>query len=110
MTELSYQDVNRAVNDALKPAQSELYKLSSSMRDIANKTQYIDELMQSMRTLQGSANKHDPKSEMNMQNILLEIQDLKMRFENVERFCREMSAYFQQKQQIEKEDEGYRSA
>ncbi len=110
MAELSYQDVSRAVNDALKPTQSEIYKLTSLVRDIANKTQYIDELMLSMKMLQGSVNKHDPKSEMAMQNILLEIHDLKIRFDNVEKFCRDMSAYFQQRQQLEKEDQGYRSA
>ncbi|NCU30880.1 hypothetical protein EOL73_02425 [Candidatus Saccharibacteria bacterium] len=110
MADLTYQDVNRAVNDALKPTQGELCKISSSLRDIANKTQYIDELMQSMRILQGNTNKHDPKSEMTMQNILSEIQDLKTRFDTVEKFCRDMSNYFQQKQQVEKEDEGYRSA
>lgn len=110
MAELSYQDVSRAVNDALKPTQGELYKLSSSVRDIANKTQYIDELMTSIRTIQNSANQHDPKSEMAMQNLTREVQDLKSRFEAVEKFCRDMSNYFQQRQQVEKEDKEYRSA
>ena len=110
MADLTYQDVNRAVNDALKPTQGELYKMSSSLRDIANKTQYIDEMMLSLKNIQTSAGRHDPKSEMAMQNLTREVQDLKIRFENVEKFCREMSTYFQQRQQIEKEDQEYRSA
>ena len=110
MADLTYQDVSRAVNDALKPIQGEIYKISSSLRDIANKTQYIDEMMLSLKTIQNNAGRHDPKSEMAMQNMLREIQDLKMRFETVERFCRDMSTYYQQREQIEKEDQEYRSA
>lgn len=102
MAELTYYDVQRAVQDALRELQNELTKID-------NQTQRIDDLQRSMQQLQNEIQRHDPRSEQGMQALQRDLQEIKLRIEGIEKFCHDMSEYFRAKQYQEREDQQYRS-
>jgi cell shape-determining protein MreC len=102
MADLTYYDVQRAVQEALQSVRND-------MSNIANQTQYIDDLQRTVQQLQSENMRHDPRSEQSMQLLQRDIQEMKVRIENIEKFCRDMSEYFRAKQESEREDQEYRS-
>lgn len=109
MADLSYQDIQRAVQDGVRNMQSDTQRITSEvMNQAAKLSQRFDELQRDVTQMQSELSRHDPRSEQTTQQIMRDLQDLRMRFENVERFCREMSEYFRARNEADKEDQGYR--
>ena len=109
MAELSYQDVQRAVQDAVRNLQGDVQRLSSGLSSVAQQAQLIDDIQRSIQALQSETLRHDPRSEQTMQQVTKDLQELKIRFEAVERFCRDMSDYFRARAENEREDQQYRT-
>ncbi len=108
MADLSYQDVQRAVQDGTRNLQSDVQRLSNDMSSVVPQAQLIDDLQRALQQLQSEIQRHDPRSEASMQQLVRDVQELKIRFEAVERFCREMSEYFRARAAAEREDNEYR--
>lgn len=108
MADLSYQDVQRAVQDGTRNLQGDVQRLSNDMSGVVSQAQLIDDLQRALQQLQSEIQRHDPRSEASMQQLVRDVQELKMRFEAVERFCRDMSEYFRKKAAAEREDNEYR--
>lgn len=110
MAELSYQDVQRAVQDAMRQLQGDVQRLNTSITTISQQAQWIDDIQRDLQALQTEVSRHDPRSEQTMQQLTRDIQELKQRFEVIEKFCRDMSDYFRTRAETEREDQQYRSA
>lgn len=102
MADLTPQDVQRAVQDAL-------HTLQNDLANVANQTQHIDDLQRAVQQIQNESQRHDPRSEQGIQILQKDIQEIKLRMDTIEKFCREMSEYFRARQDIEREDQEYRS-
>jgi ParB-like chromosome segregation protein Spo0J len=110
MADLTYQDMQRAVQDGIRSMQSDMQRLTNDVAGLSQRTpQRFDDMQRDIQQLQGELSRHDPRSEQTMQQISRDLQELKTRFEVVERFCREMSEYFRARNDEEREDKGYRS-
>lgn len=109
MSELTHQDVQRIVQDATRTLQGDLQRLTGDISSVAQQAQWIDDIQRSLQQLQAEVSRHDPRSEQTMQQLTRDVQDLKRRFEVVERFCRDMSEYFQARATDDREDRQYRS-
>lgn len=108
MAELTYQDVQRAIQDAVRSMQADIQRLTIDLTAVSQQAQRIDDIQRSLQALQSEMSRHDPRSEQTMQQIARDIQDLKLRFEAVERFSRDMSDYFRARAEEEREDQQYR--
>ena len=116
MAELSYGDVQRAVQDGLRNVQNGFQQLASQVSKGSQQSQ-LDNLQQSMQQLDAhitrleqQVRRHDPLSEQMTQQLARDVQDLKSRFNTVEKFCQDMSRYVQAKHEEELEEKRYRSA
>ena len=109
MADLTYNDVQRAVQDAMRSLQNDMQRLNNTVSTIENQAQYIDDVQREIQNLENATMRHDPRSELSMQHIQADIAEMKLRIANIEKFCGEMSSYFRSKQQIEREDQEYRS-
>ena len=110
MAELTHRDVTQAVQAAIKPLQNDVARLAATLSAVSNKVQTMDDIAQALRGVQSEVSRHDPRSEDAMRQVQRELQDLKYRFEVVERLAREMTVYFEHKIGQEREDEEYRSS
>ncbi len=108
MAELNYQDLQRAAQDAVRGIQNDVSRLANDVATISARSHAIEELQRTIQQLQGEIQRHDPRSEQVQLQIQRDIQELKVRFEVIEKFCRDMSQYFQARVEEEKEDDEYR--
>lgn len=116
MAELSYGDVQRAVREGLQNVQSGFQSLASQVSRGSSQAQ-IDSLQQSIQQLNANISRleqqmrrHDPITEQMTMQLARDVQDLRMRFNTVEKFCQDMSKYVQSKHEEELERKQYRSA
>lgn len=115
MAELSYGDVQRAVQDGLRNMQSGFQHLASQVSRGSQQAQ-LDNLQQALQQidahitrLEQQTRRHDPLTEQMTTQLARDVQDLKSRFNTVERFCLDMSRYVQTKHEEELEKKQYRS-
>lgn len=115
MAELSYGDVQRAVREGLQNVQSGFQHLASQVSRGSSQSQ-IDNLQQSLQQLNANISRleqqmrrHDPYTEQMTTQLARDVQDLKVRFVTVEKFCQDMSKYVQTKHEEELERKQYRS-
>lgn len=108
MADITYQDVQRAVQDGTRNLQADVQRMSHDISAVSSQAQLIDDLQRALQQLQTEIQRHDPRSEASMQQLVRDVQELKIRFETVERFCREMSEYFRARAAAEREDNEYR--
>ena len=108
MAEITYQDVQRAVQEATRGIQNDLQRLSNTIVTIANQAQFIDDLQRSVQELRQEVERHDPRTELAMQQLQRDIQELKQQSEMVERLCTDISTYFHAQSELRREDEEYR--
>ncbi len=116
MTELSYGDVQRAVQDGLRNMQADVQRLNSQVSQISQQSQLIDRIQQTVQQLEAhvtrlsqETRRHDPISEQATAQAARDMQDLKTRFVVVEKFCQDMSRYVQSKLEEDQEDKQYRT-
>lgn len=109
MADQAYNSSYKATQDALKPLRGQIAKLSAAVGSIAHQVQLIDDVFQATKGLQGELKRHDPRAEYSMGQIRHDLQELKARLEPVERFCREMSAYYHRAPEDSEPEEGFRS-
>lgn len=117
MADLSYGDVQRAVQDGLRNVQADVARLSNQVSTISQQSQLIDDIQILVQRLAGQLSRlerqtrrHDPRSEQGTAQMAREIQDLKVRFATVEKFCLDMSKYVQAQIDKEAENQQYRAA
>ncbi len=108
MADLTYQDVQRATQDAVRGVQGDLQRLTNDVANISRQAQFIDDLQRSVQELNNNSQRSDPSDQVVYQ-IQRDIQELKVRFEAVEKFCREMADYFRARNEAGHEDQEYRS-
>lgn len=115
MAELSYGDVQRAVQDGLRTMQSGFQNLASQVSKGSQQSQ-LDNLQQAMQQLDAHitrleqrTRRHDPLTEQMTQQLARDVQELKSRFNTVEKFCQDMSRYVQTKHEEESEKKQFRS-
>ena len=119
MAELSYGDVQRAVQEAIRNLQINVQRLSSNMGSVSIRTDRIEsleiairDLQRSVVTLQNSllvAAKQPAGRDPRVTQLIHDIYELKVRFVVIERFAQQMSDYFQAKAAEENENRQYRS-
>lgn len=118
MAELSYGDVQRAVQDGLRNMQSGFQRLTSQVSQVSQGSQQaqLDNLQQGLQQLDAHITRleqlmrrHDPLTEQMTMQLARDMQDLKARFTTVEKFCQDMSRYVQTKHEEELERKQYRS-
>jgi len=117
MADLSYGDVQRAVQDGLRNVQADVARLSGQVSQISQQSQLINDTQALVRQLSGQllrlerqSKLHDPRSEQGTAQLAKDVQDLKIRFVIVEKFCLDMSKYVQAQIDKEVEDQQYRAA
>lgn len=119
MAELSYGDVQRAVQDGLRNMQGGIQHLASQVSKSSSRSQQaqLDNIQASLQQLDAhitrleqQTRRHDPYSEQMMAQMNRDIQDLRSRFNTVEKFCTDMSRYVQMKHEEDLEKKQYRSA
>lgn len=69
MADITYQDVQRAVQEATRGIQNDLQRLSNTITTIANQAQFIDDLQRSVQELRQEIDRHDPRAELAMQQL-----------------------------------------
>ncbi|HEX6258831.1 MAG TPA: hypothetical protein VFZ48_05100 [Candidatus Saccharimonadales bacterium] len=121
MSDLSYNDVQRAVQDGVRNVQSDVQRLVNDMSNVSQQAQLIDDISRDVQELHRFMMQLQPKIDtiersvtdanddqriMSMQN---DIQELKNRFSSIERFAQQMSNYMQARHDEEKEDRLYRN-
>jgi len=122
MADLSYNDVQRAVQDSMRNMQSDIQRLVNDSSNIAQQAQLIDDISRDVQELhryltqiqpnidtilRNVTDANDDQRIMTMQN---DIQELKNRFASVEKFAQQMSNYVQSRYEEEREDRAYRNA
>lgn len=116
MAELSYSDVQRAVQDGLRNMQSGFQQLANQVSRGSQQSQ-LDNLQQTMQQLDAHISRLEqqvsrtaPATTQTTAQLARDVQDLKSRFGVVEKFCQDMSRYVQAKHEEELEEKRYRSA
>lgn len=94
MADLTYNDIQRAAQDAVRNVHQDVQRLSALVGSVQDQTQYIDDIQRDLQ---------------NLQRVQSDIVELKQRIVNIEKFCSDMGNYFREKQDLEKEDQEYRS-
>jgi hypothetical protein len=120
MAELSYRDVQRAVQESIRNLQETVQRLTSNMgsvtstradhiayievaiRDLQNTTKLMQ---QNLNTMMITSNA-DPR----MAQLCRDVYELKVRFTNIERYIQQSGEYLQNKLAEEAEDQNYRNA
>jgi Holliday junction resolvasome RuvABC endonuclease subunit len=117
MAELSYSDVQRAVQDGLRNLQADVARLSNQVSAINQQSQFIDDIQALVQRLSAQITRierqsmgHNPRTEMGTAQLTRDVQELKVRFAAVERFCIDMSKYIERRRDQELEDQQYRAA
>lgn len=117
MADLTYSDVQRAVQDGLRNMQADIQRLSGQVSSISQQSQFINETQTLVRQLSTQLARlerqtmgHNPRTEMGTAQLARDVQELKARFIIIERFCVDMSKYVERQQQKELEDQQYRAA
>lgn len=109
MAELTQGDVQHAVQDGIR-------NLQSSVQRIANQTQQIEYLQRSIQAIQNEVatierlQMQSANTDQRLLTVVNGIHELRIRMENIERFCGEMSAYMQAQYEAQLEDSQYRAA
>lgn len=107
--------VQRTVQDAANVIRSDIQRLENELSRLATRTDHNDEVTQLIREMdlrvermEKEIRRHDPRSEVYLQQLLKEVVDLKARFAVIEKFAQQFSAYLQEKFEADKEDREYR--
>jgi len=117
MADLSYGDVQRAVQDGLRNVQADVARLGTQVSAINQQSQLIDDIHSLVQQLSNQLTRleqrsmgHNPRTEMGTAQLSRDVQDLKTRFAAVEKFCVDMSKYVERQREKELEDQQYRAA
>ena len=117
MADLSYSDVQRAVQDGLRNMQSDVQRLQNQVSIISQQSQFIDDIQAVVQQLYAQLSRierqsqgHNPRTELGTAQLTRDVQELKARFTAIERFCLDMSKYMQAQRERELEDRQYRGA
>lgn len=117
MAELNYYDVQRAVQDGLRNMQADVQRLQNQVSVISQQSQFIDDIQQlvqqlftQLARLERQTQGHNPRTELGTAQLARDVQELKIRFTAIERFCQDMSRYLQAQQAKELEDQQYRAS
>jgi hypothetical protein len=114
MADLSYSDVQRAVQDGLRNMQVDVQRLSGQMVTVSQQSDAIQQMVQQLYAqlarLERQSRGHNPRTELGTAQLARDVQELKIRFVIVERFCQDMSKYVQAQIDKELEDKQYRAA
>ncbi|HYG83397.1 MAG TPA: hypothetical protein VD907_00785 [Verrucomicrobiae bacterium] len=120
MADLTYNDVQRAVQDAIRSVQNDTQRLVNDSSSIAQQVQLIDDISRDVQDIhraisnmqtqmdqiaRGVNDENDDQRVVTLQN---DIHELKTRFSTIERFAQQMSNYMQTRYQEEEEDRAYR--
>jgi hypothetical protein len=109
MADLSYSDVQRAVQDGLQNMRADVQRLSNQISVISQQSQLIDAMNTRLARLEGQTRRHDPRSEQGTAQLARDVQELKARFIVVEKFCTDMSKYAQIQIDKDLENKQYRA-
>lgn len=116
MADLSYGDVQRAVQDGLRNMQADVARLNAQVSTISQRSQFLDDIQALVRQLssqlsrlEGQTRRQDPRLQQGAIQLAKDVQDLKIRFVIVEKFCLDMSKYVQAQIDKELEDQQYRA-
>lgn len=116
MAEMTYGDVQRAVQDGLRNVQADVQRLSNQVSSISQQSQLIDDIQALAQRLSGQLARlerqsqgHNPRTEMGTAQLSRDVQDLKLRFVAIEKFCVDMSKYVERQREKELEDKQYRA-
>ncbi len=119
MADLSYSDVQRAVQDGLGNVRNDLQRIVNDMGGVAQASQRIDdiereviELQRMVQNLQTNLTTMRPGGnvEQRIMTLANDVTELKHRFVAVEKFATQMSDYMRTRYDEEREDRQYRSA
>jgi len=97
--------------------QADVARLSGQVSQISQQSQFINDIQSLVRQLssqltrlEGQTRRHDPRSEQGTAQLARDVQDLKIRFAIVEKFCLDMSKYVQTQIDKELEDQQFRAS
>ena len=119
MAELSYWDVQRAVQEGLRTLQDSVQRLTSNVGSVSTRADHIGTIettvremqrttqlmQQNLNTMRLGSGSGDPR----IAQMAHDIYELKVRFAAIERFIQQSNDYIQTKMSEEAEDNQYRN-
>lgn len=118
MAELSYGDVQRAVQDGVRNLQQNVQRLTSNMGVVSMRADRIENMEIALRDLQRTvaslqnsvlAARQAGGADPRVTQIIHDIYELKVRFIAIERFAQQMSNYVRAKEEEDADDRQYRN-
>ena len=122
MADLSYNDVQRAVQDSTRNVQNDLQRVSNILITMSQQLERVNDIEAAVRELQRTAvtlqnslinmrsgttsRPADPR----ISQLTADVHDLRVRFAVIEKFASQMSEYVQARYDDEQEDRQYRAA
>lgn len=115
MAELSYGDMQRAVQDGLRNIQSSVSQIVNTTSGMQSQTQHIDDVLravqeihQQVSRLPQQAASIDSADDQVMRQISSDVTELKARFAAIEQFASQMSNYINEKHKEDEQDSQFR--
>lgn len=119
MAELSYWDVQRAVQEGLRTLQENVQRLTNNVGSVSTRADHISSIETTVREMQRTtqlmqqslnAMRLGGSTDPRITQMAHDLYELKVRFTAVERFIQQVGEYLQIKLAEEAEDNQYRNA
>jgi hypothetical protein len=116
MAELSYNDVQRAVQDSLRNLQVSVQRLTSNLGVVSSRSDHIEVIETAIRDLQRTtqlmqANLNTMRvgvgADPRVSQLIHDMYELKLRFVTIERFIQQVGTYIQMKIDEESEEQQF---
>lgn len=117
MAELRYNDIQRAVQDALRTVQNDMQRISATVNMVERHAERIDTVEMGVRDMQRNVQvmlgNNGPGVQVGADNrltqLMNDVHELKVRFAAVERFVQQMDMYLRPRIEEDEEDRRYRA-
>ncbi len=106
MADLTYQDIQRAIKDALQNTHEEIRRVENQITSL----QYglRQDVQQSLYRLEQESNRHDPRSEQATQQITQRLNDFDTRLKALEHICQNIEDFIRDHEEAYDDDDDYR--
>lgn len=116
MSELTRDDINRAVQDSMRDLAANVGRIRDQVERINQRTGDLDESQREIRDLSQKIQHIYPELEKlarnanELDNLRLGLEDVKLRTQNIERGVGQITTYLQAQHKQEQEDSGFKRA
>lgn len=114
MSDLTKDDVQRAVQDSTRDLTSNITRIRDQVEQMSQRTNDLDESQREIRDLSQKIQQIYPqlveltRNPDDLERLRTDIEDIKVRTQNIERGVQQITAYLQAQHKIDQEESGFK--